>query len=55
MYNMALNLENRDNICMDLPPNLGNGVDKYGKLLVVFSSELAQHGAGPGEWGQPLH
>ena len=28
MYNMALDLENGDNLCIDLPPDLGNGVDK---------------------------
>ena len=29
MYNMALDLEKGDNLCIDLPPNLGNGVDKW--------------------------
>jgi hypothetical protein len=30
MYNIALDLEEEsgDNLCIDLPPHLGNGVDR---------------------------
>ena len=30
MYNIAMDLEEgADNLCIDLPPHLGNGVDRY--------------------------
>lgn len=33
MYNIALDLEEGDNLCIDLPPHLGNGVERYNATL----------------------
>jgi len=33
MYNMALDLEEGDNLCIDIPPELGNDVNRYNATL----------------------
>ena len=33
MYSLSLGLEDNDNFCLDLPPHLGNDVNKYNATL----------------------
>jgi hypothetical protein len=38
MYNIALDLEDGDNLCIDLPPSLGNGVDRSPPRYVYWNN-----------------
>jgi hypothetical protein len=38
MYNIALDLEDGDNLCIDLPPSLGNGVERSPPQYVYWNN-----------------